>query len=405
MTRWITLAVTFIAYIFLGSCSDSEGISRNARWNQDIDYLINRLEITHPNLYANVPEEEFRKRVEDLRRGIASSSDVEMVFGLQELVARIRNEHTFCCSPLFMEDNGALKRQFQFYPASYYPFSDGLYVTAAAARYEPILGKRVIQMGGMASAEVMSNLARFIAADNENSVLSNLPQFYLSDGQLLHYIGASNSPDSMTLKLEDTNGSVFDYTIYTDSAFGSGAVNWMYMAAATDNPPPLYRKHPRENYWFEYLSEQRALYLQINLMNDIDSDPFPAFCQRLFDTLDANKAEKLVVDVRECPGGDHIELPLLKGILARPYLDQPDRLFLIIGRKTGSAAQHLTSVFEHYTNATLFGEPTASKPNQYGALLWFTLPHSKLKIACASKYFQDAAVQLKSDTDGSFVKT
>ncbi|UCG62553.1 MAG: hypothetical protein JSV52_04505 [Candidatus Zixiibacteriota bacterium] len=389
MARWMTIAVTFIAFTFLGSHSEGGESTRNIRWSEDIDYLVDRLEITHPNLYANISAEEFQISVEQLKQRIATASDVEIVFSIQELVARIRNAHTLCYSPLFMEDNDALKRQFQFYPVLYYPFSDGLYTTAVAARYEPILGKRVIQMGGMTSAEVMSNLARFIGADNENTPLSNLPRFYLSDGQLLRYIGAANSPDSMTLTLEDGNGSVFDYTICTDSTFGTGGVSWITMVTASDNPPPLYRKHESENYWFDYLSEQQAIYLQINLMYNIDSDPFEAFCQRLFDTLDANRAERLIVDVRGCPGGDHIELPLLKGILARPQIDQPDRLFLIIGRRTGSASQHLTSEFEHYTNATLFGEPTASKPNQYGAMQQLTLPHSKLQIVCATKYFQD----------------
>jgi hypothetical protein len=110
----------------------------------------------------------------------------------------------------------------------------------------------------------------------------------------------------------------------------------------------------------------------------------------MFDVFDQQGTQKLIIDVRNCPGGDHIELPLFKGILARPSLDRPDRLFLIIGRRTGSASQHLTSVLESYTNATLIGEPTASKPNQYGAMQNFRLPYSRLEIACATKYFQDA---------------
>jgi tetratricopeptide (TPR) repeat protein len=313
-----------------------------------------------------------------------------MVIGVQELLASIRNTHTLCTPVLFnINDNEELKAQFQFYPVMYYPFSDGLYVAAAAERYEPILGKRVVRMGKLTSAEVMRELARFVAADNENTVLANMPRFFLNDGQLLRYIGASDSPNSMTLTLENDDNSMFDYEIKTDPNYGTADVSWLSMVRSSDEPP-LYKRHRNKNYWFEYLPEQRAVYLQINLMNDIDTDPFPTFCGRLFDTLDAKKAEKLILDVRGCPGGDHIELPLLKGILARPHIDRADRLFLIIGRMTGSASQHLTSEFEHYTNATLFGEATASRPNQYGSMQRFTLPHSKLEIVCALKYFQDA---------------
>lgn len=390
MLRWPLMTLVFFTSILACGYSASQEIPREIQWSEDIDYLIDRLEITHPRLYANISEKEFHKYAAQLKQRIPTATDVEMVFGIQELVTQIRNAHTLCYSPLYMSGNEALRAQFQFYPVLYFPFSDGLYVNVAAEQYEPILGKRVVRMGKLTSEEAMREMARFVAADNENTVLANMPQFYLSDGQLLRYIGASDSPDSIILTLENDNGSMFDYKISTDSDFGTGAVRLVSMVKSGENPPPLYRKRRGENYWFEYLPEQQAVYLQINLMNDIDSDPFPAFCSRLFDTLDVNKAEKLIIDVRECPGGDHIELPLLKGILARPHIDRADRLFLIIGRRTGSASQHLTSVFEHYTNATLFGEATASKPNQYGDMEQFTLPHSKLVITCALKYFQDA---------------
>jgi hypothetical protein len=377
--------LTWPATVF---CID-QGIARDVQWIQDLDYLIEHLEITHPNLYANISEEEFRENFDRLKQIMPTASDVEMVFGVQELLASIRNTHTLCTPVLYnLNDNQELKTRFQFYPVICYPFSDGLYVAAAAERHEPILGKRVVRMGKLTSEEVMHELARFIAADNENTVLANLPRFFLNDGQLLRYIGANDSPDRMTLTLENDDNSLFDYEIKTDPNYGTAGVSWLSMVSSTGEPP-LYKKHRDKNYWFEYLPEHQAVYLHINLMNDSDTDPFPAFCSRLFDTLDAKQAKKLIIDVRGCPGGDHIELPLLKGILARPYIDRTDRLFLIIGRITGSASQHLASELERYTNATLFGEATASKPNQYGAIQRFTLPYSKLEISCALKYFQD----------------
>jgi TPR repeat protein len=236
----------------------------------------------------------------------------------------------------------------------------------------------------------MRELGRFAAADNSMTTLAILPRFFLNDGQLLRYVGASDSPDSITLGLEKNDGGVFDFVVRADPDYGTAAIRWLTMAAASGNPPPLYKTHSSENYWFEYLPEQRAVYLQINLMNDMDSEPFADFCQRALDTLDQRQAAKLIIDVRGCPGGDHIEMPLLKGILARPQIDQSDRLFLIIGRMTGSASEHLTAEFDRYTNATLFGEGTGSKPNQYGAMQQFTLPHSQLQVSCALKYFQDA---------------
>jgi hypothetical protein len=220
--------------------------------------------------------------------------------------------------------------------------------------------------------------------------LANTAGQCLNNGQLLRHIGASDSAERIRLCLENDDGSILERVIETASDTEDSSPGVVSMFAETENPPPLYLKHPRDNYWFEHLPDQSAMYLQINLLYHNDSEPFEDFCRRMFDVFDKEGTDKLIIDLRRCPGGDHIELPLLKGILARPYIDRDDRLFLIIGRRTGSASQHLTSELESYTNATLIGEPTASKPNQYGAMQHFSLPFSKLEIACALKFFQDA---------------
>jgi hypothetical protein len=391
MMRWILALAMSFAFLLGAGYPDSQTVPRNAQWSKDLDYLVARLEITHPRLYANISREDFHRHADQLREAIPTASDVELFFAIQELVARIGNAHTACNPSIFnMNDNEMLKAQFRYYPVMYYPFDDGLYVAAAAEQYGAIVGRKVVRIGSLVTDEAMHKLARFVAGDNDMTILGNLPRFFLNDGQLLRYVGACDSPDSIGLRLENDDGSEFDFTITTDPRYGIAPIQWMTMTEASNNPPPLYRKRRGENYWFERLPEQRAIYLQINLMNEMDTEPFTDFCQRLFDTLDSGQAEKLIIDVRGCPGGDHIEQPLLKGILARPHIDRADHLFLIIGRITGSAAEHLTAELRQYTNATFFGEETASKPNQYGAMQRFTLPHSKLEIVCALKYFQDA---------------
>ncbi|MFH0760996.1 MAG: hypothetical protein V2A67_05795, partial [Bacteroidota bacterium] len=267
---------------------------------------------------------------------------------------------------------------------------DGLFVRATTEKNKAILGKRIAKIGSLPTEEAMKKLARFAAADNYMSTLQYVTRFCLNDGQLLRYIGATDSPDRITLSLVNDNGSIFDNAVETLLPSELSNVRLISMRAESKNPTPLYLSHQSDNYWFDYLSGQEAVYLQINSLNHKNSEPFGDFCNRLFDTLDFKGANKLIIDLRLCSGGDHIELPLLKGILARPHIDRSDHLFLIIGRMTGSAAQHLTSELERYTNVTLYGEPTGSKPNQYGSMQQFILPHSKMEISCATNYFQDA---------------
>ncbi len=122
-------------------------------------------------------------------------------------------------------------------------------------------------------------------------------------------------------------------------------------------------------------------------------EPFNRFCERLFKEIDDKQVGHLIIDLRLNNGGNHIELPLLKGILARPHLDKPDRLFLLTSRITFSASQHLTTLLARYTNVTIIGEPTAGKPNHFGAIRRFKLPHSGLGICSSVVYHQDGQPQ------------
>lgn len=390
MTSRLSLLTFVMVFVLTPSWSLDQDLSRDARWVADLDYMVERLEVTHPNLYANITREEFLARVDELKRGIPAATDVEMVFDIQELVARIKNAHTLCRPIAFTSGIEQLSKHFQYYPVAYYPFEDGLYVLAATERYEAVVGKKVVKIGNLTTDAAMRELARFVGADNSMTALGSVPRWCLDDGQLLRHIGASDSAERITLSLENDDGDLFEHVIEMEPDSGDSPPGVVSMLAGTENPTPLYLTHPRDNYWFEHLAEQNALYLQINLLSNKESEPFADFCRRMFDAFDTAGAQKLIIDVRRCPGGDNIDLPLLKGVLARPHIDRSDRLFLIIGRRTGSAAQHLTSEIESYTNATLIGEPTGSKPNQYGNMQHFRLPHSNLEISCALDYFQDA---------------
>lgn len=355
-------------------------------WNEDLDYLIKHLEIMHPNLYGNVAKEAFYGYAEKLRNRISSSTTNEMIIGIHELIAHIKNLHTFCTPVSSSPGLAEIKKNYKYYPVGFYPFEDGLYIRTISKKYDRACGKKVVKIGSLTAEEAMHRLSRFVAADNEMTVLEYLPRFFLNDGPLLQYIGASDSSDDIHLLLADEQGRELDCAIQTDVGMSAP----VFMNEGGKNPAPLYLKQANNLYWYEYLAERKAIYLQINAFVDKKNEPFDKFCKRLFEAFDERKAERLIVDVRRNAGGNHIELPLVKGILNRPGLDHPDLLFIMIGRATVSAAQHFVSEIVRYTNATLFGEPTCSKPNQYGAIRRFNLPHSKLQIGCAVDYYQDA---------------
>src|SRR4029450_7422938 len=71
---------------------------------------------------------------------------------------------------------------------------------------------------------------------------------------------------------------------------------------------------------------------------------------------------------------------------ARPH--KPGAVIVLIGRGTFSSAQLNAAKLKSDANATLIGEPTGQKPNAYGEVRSFTLPHSQIPVNYSTKHFQ-----------------
>jgi hypothetical protein len=97
---------------------------------------------------------------------------------------------------------------------------------------------------------------------------------------------------------------------------------------------------------------------------------------------------RVVLDIRSNGGGNNfLNRFVVKEIIRRPALDQPDRLLVLIGRGVFSAAQNLVNELDCYTNATFVGEPTGNAPNQYGDARRLELPRSKIRVFISSLYW------------------
>jgi tetratricopeptide (TPR) repeat protein len=70
-------------------------------------------------------------------------------------------------------------------------------------------------------------------------------------------------------------------------------------------------------------------------------------------------------------------------------VDQPGKLFVIIGRSTFSAAQFLINELEQYTDAVFVGEPSGGKVNSYGDSRKIVLPHSGITVRVSTLWWQE----------------
>jgi C-terminal processing protease CtpA/Prc len=137
------------------------------------------------------------------------------------------------------------------------------------------------------------------------------------------------------------------------------------------------------------LPEHQMVYVWFGAVMDPHGSSLKEFFQRVFDAVEANKAEHLVLDMRFNGGGNtDLIRPVLRGIIQKEKINRKGHLWVIIGRHTFSAAQNTVNLLDRETHALFVGEPTSSRPAFVGESTWFVLPHSRTRVFCSSRYWQ-----------------
>lgn len=156
-------------------------------------------------------------------------------------------------------------------------------------------------------------------------------------------------------------------------------------------PVPMYLRHPEQTHRFEWLPESGTLYVRSNTISNDGPETMADFYARVFAAADSLPLKRLVVDLRNNDGGNNfLNTPVFLGIVRRPVIDREDRLFVVIGRTTFSAASHLVTYLERFTHATFVGEPTGGSPNHYGDARPIDLSNSGLRPAASTIYWQNS---------------
>jgi len=368
-----------------------------ADWIQDLGVLATRLPEVHRDAFHTISEEDFRRRVNELERRIPELAYHEIVVELARLVAAIGDGHT----RLWLTDSP--RNGFRRYPIVLYDFADGLRLVAAPREHAPAVGGRVIRIGNSDTVEAMRLVEPLVHRDNAMS-LRRIAPLYLRIPEVLDALGIVADMERARIVVEkDGREIAVDVSpvpadrLSDDAAFrlppvpsdfGDADLVSMREPGA---PVPLYLRHPDRTHWLEWLPESGTLYAQSNTISNDGPETMAEFYARVFAAVDSLPIERLVIDLRNNDGGNNfLNTPVFLGIVRRPEIDLPDRLFVVIGRTTFSAASHLVTYLERFTYATFVGEPTGGSPNHFGDARPIELPNSGLRPAASTIYWQNS---------------
>jgi hypothetical protein len=351
--------------------------ARDERWRQDLQYLARELAARHANAFFSVSRNAFEGAVADLDAAIPGLRDDQVITGLSRLVALVGDSHT---NLMLFPKSG-----FQVYPIAVTWLPDGLYVVGARAQDRQAVGQRVVRIGGMSADEALAAVAPLISHENNQWLLAQSPG-YLTTADVLRATGVEPDANRGQFLLE-LNGK--QSLLELDAVSPSDLGQLVSAPNLSGNALPLYRRQPAKAYWYEYLPEQKAFYLQYNRAANDPAQPFASFADDVFRFIDSHQVTRFVLDLRNNGGGDsQVIQPLISGLAARPGLSAKGHLFVIVSRYTFSSGLLAATDLRKAASPLIFGEPTGGKPNSYGEILTFSLPNSGLTVTYSTKYFK-----------------
>jgi len=357
-----------------------------AAWRDDLRLLAQELPARHPAPFSKITPAQWDSAVASIDRRLPNLSRNRALVELFRLVALVGDAHTN------VQPDASLSRR--YYPLELYAFEDGVFVRRADSAHAGLAGAKVLRIGRASADEAFAAAGTIIAHENEWWVRAWAP-FWLAIPEMLDGLGLVTDPEHVPVVVE-RNGRVDTVVVAPTGRFAAGhghgadPIDMSGWVSMRDSAPPLWEQHPGEWFWWAYVPESRTVYVNTRAVVPApQSNTNQGLWDQVFALVDTAPVGRLVLDLRENLGGNGgLNRYPVQQILRRPALDQPDRLFVIIGRRTFSAAQQFTNLLEGWTRATLVGEPTGQQPSQYGDHRPLVLPNSHLTVQISTIFHQ-----------------
>ncbi len=380
--------ILFISLLFVASTFFAQEKLTPKQWQEDLRYLQKIIHKDYSHLFVKTTKQDFDNQVKTLYNNIPNLKTHQIRVGLTRIVSQFKYGHTQIPYSTTVK-NGIL-------PINLYQFDNDIYIEGVQKDQKKALGAKILKIGDTPIDKALTLIYPVVPVENEQYFKAYGLRFLLSP-EVLHTQGIiPEHTETVTLTLEK-EGKVFTHNFKTidikdkPRTFNFTLPTKEWLTARNTETTPLYLKHFDEKlFYFEYLEELKTLYVRQSSVFDDANETLKQFYKRLFKFIDTHNVEKLVYDVRLNGGGNNYNnLPLIKGLMARPKINKKGSFYFIIGRETYSACQNLTNEITRYTEAILVGEPTSENINFYGDARPVELPNSKITAYLSYLWWQN----------------
>ncbi len=370
-------SLLYISMMFVG-CQGNSQVDLNqlsaGQWLQDLEYLTDKVEKKYAGFTPDL-KIRFKEEADKLRTALPSLSVNQRIMECARLMAMLNDGHTE------ISLDGA-EANFNRLPIILYYFGNDLRIVAANHIHISLLGSRVLKIEDHSVMDILEKLKPYMNCDNEVEYITTAPTLMIMP-EVLEEIGVAKNTAGVTITVANDQGaeSKVELQPITRDEYSRLQFSRVY------NKAPYYMENLSSGYWFKYLPESKTMYLNIvTLFNQDGSKPLKKVLEEMLEALDRERAEKLVIDLRRCRGGNYNNiLPTIEAIAKRTSINQKGKLYVVNGRLTFSAASVATIYFKEKTQAIIVGEVSRARPNWADNMESYTLPNSKIEFDCLEK--------------------
>ena len=398
---------------------------RDRKWEEDIvcfaDFYLNYLH-GHPKLTdRTIPVQEFRyasgkldsqsrgqnntsffdealrerfvAEVNGLILSLPTLSDREIAISLQRIVALLYDAHSLVGFPVdsFL---GVFAGPLHAETGVVYG------ILFARKEYESLLMSRLNGINGVPIEEIMERIRPLLSRDTDIQYQDRACSYdYLSNPDVLRYIGVMGVEDTAVLSLTGTDGSEYEYTVtasstdnwnwdeYAEYVSGTGndsGETGIYASGATN-----FIIYGTESYWYETVANGKSIYIRLNRF-PYDKNT-QTFFKTAFSSIDPADLEKVILDVRFNSGGDGNMDGGFGTLLSLIQVCDAD-IYVLINGISMSAATVVPALLKQYAEkVTLVGSPTGQGLRGFHHTTRknnaTTLPNSKIIVYCSNAFF------------------
>lgn len=356
---------------------------RVARWSEDIDACVNGLLARHKNPTQRVSSEALRAAGEQLKGQIAAFDDARLNLGIMAICALVGDAHTTASL-------GVKGQPYRSLPLDTAWLSEGVFVLGTRTEDARFLGGKIVAIGGVPIEEVTRRLGTVISHENDGWVRQQARSF-VRLGDVLRALDLSPSGAEATFSIVRPGESrAEDLTL---KVLQQGERPRLSSAVDAAAPGFALTLKPRVGgvwYGHRLLEDSRTLYVWYDRCQDqAGLSSVSAWTQEVFKVIDEQKPARVVIDLRRNGGGNSALLGVMElGIAQRQKAGAALPVKVLIGRGTFSSGMMNAIELKNLCGATLIGSPTGGKPNAYGEIQSFTLPHSGITVTYCTKLFK-----------------